>query len=520
LVERRASEHPTRPFLQEVEGVGVTYAGADAEARRWAAAYRALGVGPGDHVVSLLPTGVASVVSWLGLGWLRAVEVAANTEYRGVMLEYVLRDSGARLAVVAQRYLDRLATSEAVAGLDAVVVPDADGPFAPLACPVIGAGSFFAAGVDAPFDVTTRPEPWDTACIIYTSGTTGPSKGVLVPWGQLHASSPLEWSTGAAEECQYVPYPMYHVAGKAPVYLMARLGGRVVLRNGFRGPAFWDDIRRHGCTVTILAGTMQGFLLQQDERSDDGDNPLRVAIMAPVIAEFERFARRFGVEIRTGFNMTEISLPLLFADGIGDARSCGAARQGYPGYEVRVVDEHDREVPPGTTGELVVRTAIPWTLNAGYWGKPEATATAWRNGWFHTGDAFTRDEAGHYFFVDRVKDTIRRRGENISSFEVEAIVAEHPAVAECAAVAVPAELGEDEVLVVVVRRPGGTLEPAELIRFLISRMPRFMVPRYVELTDELPKTEATQRVRKHDLRQRGVTAAAWDREAAGTQPPP
>lgn len=520
LVERRAAEHPARLFLQEAEGEGMTYADADADARRWAAAYRALGVGPGDHVLTLLPTGVASVSSWLGLGWLRAVEVTAHTEYRGAMLDYVVGDSGARLAIVAHRYLDHLVGVEAVAGLEAVVVADADGPFAPLACPVLGGEAFFAgADGDAPLDTTAPPGPWDIACIIYTSGTTGPSKGVVVPWGQLHASSPLEWSSGAAEECQYVPYPMYHVAGKAPVYLMARLGGCAVLRAGFRGPDFWDDIRRHRCTVTILAGTMPGFLLHQEARADDADNPLRVAIMAPVIPEFGRFAERFDVEIRTGFNMTEISLPLLFADGIPDHQSCGAVRQGYPGYEVRVVDAHDLEVPPHTAGELVVRTAVPWTLNAGYWGKAEATAAAWRNGWFHTGDAFTYDEARHYFFVDRMKDTIRRRGENISSFEVEAIVAGHPAVAECAAVAVPAELGEDEVLVVVVPRPGQRVEPAELVEFLAPQMPRFMVPRYVIVAAELPKTDATLRVRKHELRQLGVTAATWDREAAGLELP-
>jgi crotonobetaine/carnitine-CoA ligase len=181
---------------------------------------------------------------------------------------------------------------------------------------------------------------------------------------------------------------------------------------------------------------------------------------------------------------------------------------------VRIVDEHDIEVPAGVVGELIVRTRVPWTVNAGYLGMPEQTAEAWRNGWFHTGDAFRYDEDGNFYFVDRIKDSIRRRGENISSFEVEAYVNEHPAVLESAAIAVPSEHGEDEVKVCVVLKPDGILEPEELIEHLIPRMPRFMVPRYVELVDALPKTEATQRVQKVLLREEPLNDKTWDREKA------
>ncbi len=236
--------------------------------------------------------------------------------------------------------------------------------------------------------------------------------------------------------------------------------------------------------------------------------------MAPVIPEHQEFARRFGVRIVTGFNMTETSLPPYFPDGIPDWRACGRLRTGYPWYEVRIVDEFDREVPAGQVGELIVRTGAPWTLNAGYLGKPAATVAAWRNGWFHTGDAFRVDENGHFYFVDRFKDAIRRRGENISSFEVEAIVNDHPAVAESAAVGVPAEAGEDDVQVFVVVREGAQVEPDELIDFLRQRMPRFMLPRYVQILPGLPKTQATQRVRKHELRALVDPARRWDRESA------
>jgi crotonobetaine/carnitine-CoA ligase len=192
--------------------------------------------------------------------------------------------------------------------------------------------------------------------------------------------------------------------------------------------------------------------------------------------------------------------------------SCG---RPLPGYEVRLVDEHDYEVPVGDVGELAVRTDQPWWVCVGYWGMPEKTVEAWRNGWFHTGDGMRRDEDGSYFFVDRQKDAIRRRGENVSSFEVESLVNQHEAVAESAAVAVETAPGEQEIKICVVAVPGAELDPGALIEFLIPRMPRFMVPRFVELVDALPKTEATLRVQKVKLREHALNDNTWDREAAG-----
>tara|TARA_Y100000588_G_scaffold283922_1_gene301470 strand:- start:195 stop:773 length:579 start_codon:yes stop_codon:yes gene_type:complete len=181
---------------------------------------------------------------------------------------------------------------------------------------------------------------------------------------------------------------------------------------------------------------------------------------------------------------------------------------------LRVVDAKDIEVPPGNTGELIVRTDQPWAMNHGYYKNPETTAEAWRNGWFHTGDAFRMNAAGEFFYVDRIKDAIRRRGENISSIEVESQVNEHPAVQECAAIAVPSEFGEDEVMVVLAPKSGETLDPAELVAFLRTRMAHFMVPRYIRIMDALPKTPTTK-IQKAPLRANGITEDTWDREAAG-----
>ncbi|WP_405238532.1 AMP-binding enzyme, partial [Lentisalinibacter orientalis] len=213
----------------------------------------------------------------------------------------------------------------------------------------------------------------------------------------------------------------------------------------------------------------------------------------------------------TGFNMTEVSTPLISDVNSEVQYACGRPRTGV---ECRLVDENDIEVPRGEPGELIVRSDLPWTMNAGYINMPEATARAWRNGWFHTGDVFRQDENGEYFFVDRRKDTIRRRGENISSLEVEAEVIRHPEVDEVVAVGVPSEYTEEEVLIVVVPKAGASLDPVALTEFLVERLAYFMVPRYVRIVDEIPKTE-TNKPRKVLFREAGVTDDTWDREAAG-----
>jgi crotonobetaine/carnitine-CoA ligase len=209
--------------------------------------------------------------------------------------------------------------------------------------------------------------------------------------------------------------------------------------------------------------------------------------------------------------MTEINVPIVSEPNPAVAGTCGRLREGV---EARIVDEADREVPVGTVGELILRTESPWALNSGYFKDPEASLRAWRNGWFHTGDGFRRDADGNYFFVDRIKDAIRRRGENISSFEVEVEILAHPAVRECAVVAVPNEASEDDVLAIVAPVPGESIVPEQLLAFLQPRLAHFMLPRYIRIMNDLPRTP-TQKVEKHVLRSAGLTPDTWDREKAG-----
>jgi len=229
------------------------------------------------------------------------------------------------------------------------------------------------------------------------------------------------------------------------------------------------------------------------------------------LEEQRLFADRFGVDVYSVYNMTELGAPLATEANPAAKGTCGRMR---PGFELRIVDGNDCEVPAGTRGELIARHETPWALTSGYHKNPEATAAAWRNGWFHTGDCFWRDEAGNYFFVDRLKDTVRRRGENISSFEVEAEILAFPAVAEAAVVGVPSRDSEQDLMAVLVPKGGAAIDPAELLRFLQPRLPHFMIPRYVRVVGALPRT-ASHKVQKQPLRDQGVAEGSWDREAAG-----
>jgi len=519
LVAQRAREHPDRVLIEHVDGERLTYSELHGGAQRWAGAYQRLGVHAGDTVVTMSSIRFEFYFSWLGLSWLRAVETPINTDYRGPMLVHALTNSGASVVLVEARFLDRF---EAVAAdLDAkptLVVLDADGSLPASSFELMTAEQFLSGG--GPACDLEAPNVWDIASIVYTSGTTGPSKGVMMPWGQLHQLAVGAFPPGAfgEDDCFYLPVVTYHMGAKAMPYLMALVNGRVVIRDRFSATAFLDDIEAHRCTITVMVAAIAQLMSARDPKPDDADSPLRYALMAPVLPDVEAFCARFGLKAGTAYAMTELA-PVIASDG-GDVTnanhaSCGRLR---PGFEVRIVDEHDCEVPVGEVGELIVRSDEPWTLNAGYLGMPEATARAWRNGWFHTGDAFRRDAEGNFYFLDRIKDAIRRRGENISSFEVEGIVSSHPEVQEAAAVAVPSELNEDEVKVVVVRRPESRLSEIELIEFLVPIMPRFMVPRYVEFVPALPKTP-TDRIQKVMLRKVGITPATWDRVQAGIEIP-
>ena len=496
LLDRRAQETPDKVFVQFADtGATWTYAELHRHVRETAAALQAEGVRQGETVLTWLPNGPDALRIWFAINYVGAIYVPLNLAYRGQILEHAVKSSGARLIAGHPDLLPRL---------DAI-----DGGRLERRIAVTGPGSLRAAD-QAPTPTERAVMPWDTQSVIYTSGTTGPSKGVLCSY--LHAASAANaFYAATADDRNMVNLPLFHAGGTGAIYRMLVKGGSIALVESFNTNSFWDTVRATGTTCLTLLGAMVPFLLKLPPGPGDRQHTLRKVVLVPLSDDAQAFADRFGVDVYTTFNMTETSWPLVSERNPAVRGTCGRPRDGI---EARIVDDNDCEVAPGVIGELILRADTPWTMNHGYHNNPEATARAWRNGWFHTGDAFRRDEDGNFFFVDRLKDAIRRRGENISSFEVEAELMAHSAVREAAAVAVPSEHGEDEVLAVVAPVAGQSVDPAELLSFLLPRMPHFMVPRYVRVLPELPKTP-TQKVQKNLLRADGVTPDTWDREAAG-----
>jgi len=506
MLDRQATAQPDKIFLVFEDGEAWSFAETRRRTRAAAAGLEALGVAKGDHVLSWLPNGREAILTWFALNILGAVYVPINTSYRGGLLDHVVALSDATLIISHAKLLPRLAEVGRAKLTDVVV---------------IGGGAASIDGLkyhDADVLTTANTDcadvsvaPWDTQYIIFTSGTTGPSKAVLSSYIQAWTMG-VEANTYLTSDDRFlVNLPLFHVGGTLFVQTMLSIGGSCLVTDGFRTDSFWDDVCRHSVSATCFVGAMTPFLLKLPPSDRDRTHPLRKVVTIPWNEDSLALGERYGVTMYTAFNMTEISSPIVSEANPAEIGTCGRVRAGM---EVRIVDENDCEVPPGTIGEMIVRSDRPWALNHGYYKNPEATAEAWRNGWFHTGDAFRYDQAGNFYFVDRIKDAIRRRGENISSFEVESEVTQFSAVAEAAAIAVPSEHSEDEVMIVVAATPGQVIDPAQLFHFLEPRMAHFMLPRFIRVIDELPKTP-TQKIQKTTLRADGVTAETWDREAAG-----
>lgn len=483
-------------------------------ARRVGAGLVRAKVGRGDHVLVWWPNAPETLSAWFGINAIGAVYVAINTAYKGRLLSHVLDNAGARVGICHPDLLERLLTTPERGQLSTVYTT------ANAAKKVAAAFSKIGLEVRSLDDLFGEPDPtlpieglkpWDLQSICYTSGTTGPSKGVLSSYLHLYTMG-FESTYGTDSSDRWViSTPFFHVGGTLLTSGALSRGGSIAILGQFRTETYLDSCREMGGTACVLIGVMAGFLGRSAPSSRDRRHGLRRVMAIPLTEEAQDLQKRFGFTVYTVFNMSEISSPITSEDNPSVRGSCGRVRAGV---EARIVDENDCEVSTGAVGELILRTDMPWAMSHGYNAMPEATARAWRNGWFHTGDAFRRDADGNYFFVDRVKDAIRRRGENISSFEVESEVMTHPAILEVAAIGVPNELSEEDVLIALALKPGATLEEAELLNFLFERMPHFMVPRYIRRVGALPKTP-TAKVEKHLLRAEGITDDTWDREAAG-----
>ncbi|MEM7254764.1 MAG: AMP-binding protein [Pseudomonadota bacterium] len=510
ILESRAEQSPDHPFLKTRDRT-YTYRDLNGSANQVAHGLRALGLQAGERVAVLMQSSPRYLDVWFAIAKAGGVEVPINIAYKGEMLRHILDSAGVAVVIFDAEFQSVV---DAIRG-DATtvqhwVINEPDGKRATgddaLSLDAITSGE--VANLDAP------PGYTDLACIMFTSGTTGPSKGVMI-------NHHLLWSYGVnyaeivgitVDDVSYNYLPFFHVAGKFVLMASMLVNATMILVPRLSISEFWHDVRRYRATLMVAVGGVCHMLFAETPRADDADNTLRLIYAVPAPSEFQQdFEARFALRFVEGYGSTEMNIVAGSTPGETPLGSFGRA---LGSYELDIFDEHDRPCSPGVAGEIVVRPKRPYTVMQGYFGLPGKSVEVMRNLWLHSGDQGYRDENGWFFFLDRLTDSMRRRGENISSFEVERLVNQHPAIAESAAVAVRSELQEDEVKVVAVRTPGANLTELALLRYCVDTMPYFMVPRFIEFKDALPRTALTK-VRKVALRAEGVSEDCWDCEEQG-----
>jgi crotonobetaine/carnitine-CoA ligase len=510
MLELQAAKYGDRKLLS-CTGHSWTFREAHDVAAGRGASLRAAGVSAGDRVAILCANRLEMLEIVLGCGWIGAIAVPINTAAMGPQIGYYLSNSGACLFAIEAQFVERLAhVTEGMASLHSIWVIGADTPPNAAAPLMEGMPPRRDAVAAAPIN------PGDTLAIIYTSGTTGPSKGVMCPhaqyyWWGVHSVRLLGVT---ADDVLCTTLPLFHINALNTFAQALLSGARMALEARFSASGFWPAMTRNEATIIYLLGAMVPILLAGEARTDERAHRVRTGLGPGVPAGLgAAFAARTGVKLLEGYGSTETN----FVIGASPAtQKPGTMGRIVDGFEARVVDAQDVEMPAGEAGELVLRADEPFAFASGYFSMAEKTIEAWRNLWFHTGDRVIRDENGYFRFVDRLKDAIRRRGENISSYEVEQVLLAHPDIDVVAVFPVRSELAEDEVMAAIVTRPGATIPPVELMQFCATRLPYFAVPRFVDFVADLPRTE-NGKVRKYELRERGVTASTWDREAAGYQ---
>ena len=518
IIEDKARQFPDHVVFQFRDDP-ITLEEFNARINQAANGFLELGVKHGDKVAIMLPNNPEFLYVWFGLNKIGACEVPVNVALKGQGLAYQMVQSDCVALVADLEYLDRL---EGVAGeLEAIrhiVYTDSSGTGAALP-----AWSGFEHLSYADFADRSQDSPGvavhysDLASILYTSGTTGVSKGVMFShhyWYDIWAES-VKYSRYTEDDVLYTGLPFFHGNAQGITVGPAILAdAKAVIVERFSASRLWDDCRRWECTEANYIGGIIPILLKQEEQENDADNPVRLMVGAAAPQdEWHAFQERFNTKILEVYGMTECYCCLVSPYDEPRAGACGKT---ITGWDVRIVDDDDNECEPGSLGEFIARSNKMFVGTTGYYNKPEATLELFENGWIHTGDLGRMDEDGYFFFVDRKKQAIRRRGENISSFEVESVVSSHDAVLESAVVGVPSELGEEEVKAVVVLKQGQSVTEEELIRWCEPRMAYFAIPRYIAIRDAMPKTPS-ERVEKFKLKNEGITEDCWDREAAGVE---
>jgi carnitine-CoA ligase len=514
-LDRAVTQHPER-ILLDVGGELFSYADVERLSTRLANALAALGVRRAETVVTMLDNNADAIICWLAINKLRAVSVPINTALRGEFLRHQIADAAASLVICEGDYLSRIRA--VIADQSSVKTVLYRGAFDDC---LASTGARIAPldeyrGIDDT-PLRDRPQPSDLACLIYTAGTTGPSKGCMLSYNFMCNLARLQLRAGPATESDVTltPLPLFHMnAVCVGVLSNILVGARVAIMPRFSVSNFWPEVERSGATIASILGGMGALLAQapDNEAMKRCIGQIHTVRGNPFTETTKQIWRtRFGARQvgGNGYGLTEAcvvtSLPA------GEYAAPGSSGKRIPDFDVRIVDELDRELPANVPGEIIVRPLRPDIMFQGYWRRPEETLRLLRNLWFHTGDIGKFDEAGFFYFIDRKKDYLRRRGENISSFEVESAFAQHPDIAEVAVHAVPAVNGEDDVKVTAVLHPQSTLTEELLFRWSMDKVPYYALPRYIEFRESLPKNPQG-RVLKYELRERGKTPATWDLE--------
>jgi crotonobetaine/carnitine-CoA ligase len=496
-----AALDPHREFVQ-CGGPWMTLQELDERSDRVAAALQQLGVGKGDRVAVNLPNRIEYVELIYAIAKTGAIQVPLNTFLRGDFLRHQLSQTCPSVyigdAPAIQMLLPVMGDCEPIERLVLVGEGSADLP------PTIPYTDLVATTADlTPDEVSAE----DVCAVIYTSGTTGPSKGCTITHGYYCNLVNVFVDYGWFEQGDIVfgANPLFHFSGQTWLVAAAlAVRGSVVVEPAFSATTYMARIRETGATAAMGMGAMGPMLLAQPPHPEDKNHRLRHITFMPGTAAFvEQFEERFGIApFAEVFGQSEC-WPALLGDPRGPRRP-GSMGKVTPGLQVKIVDDEDREVPPGEPGEIVIRGDEPYRLFSGYWNDAEATVRTFRNLWHHTGDSGRVDEDGYFWFVDRKKDSLRRRGENVSSLELEAALMKHPSFAAVAVHAVPSALGEDDIKACIVLKPDATVTPQELFEFFKLNLPYYAVPGYAELIDELP-VNVNGRVQKFKLRERGIT---------------
>ncbi|MCU6453135.1 ATP-dependent acyl-CoA ligase [Sphingomonas sp. A2-49] len=518
-LDRAVAAHRDRIML-DFGGQTFSYGDVDRLSTAFAHALAALGIGAGDTVLSMLNNNVDAVVCWLAANKLRAVSVPINTALRGEFLRHQIGDSGAKVVVAEADYVARIgAVADGLPEMHTLLHRGDLSALPRIAATVAALDAHRGDVTDAFPD---KPDPSDLAMLVYTSGTTGPSKGCMIPYNYMCNLARLQLRAGpaTADDVTYTPLPLFHLnAICVGVVATILTGSRLVVAPRFSVSAFWPEVERSGATIASILGGM-GALLAQAGDCDAATRchgHIHTVRGNPFTEETKAIWReRFGARQvgGNGYGLTEASVVTSLAGG--DYAAPGSSGTRIPDFDVRIVDDAGREVPPGTAGEILIRPNQPDIMFQGYWRRPEETLKVTTDLWLHSGDMGKFDEAGFFYFVDRKKDYLRRRGENISSFEMESAFNQHPAIEEAAVHAVFSPRGEDDVKVTAVLAAGATLTAEALFHWSTDKVPYYALPRYIEFRETLPKNPQG-RVLKYELREEGKTAATWDLEDTDIQ---